>query len=74
MMPSEFRFGFRIPGPTIEPRRVVDAAAAFAGYAACDPRAEVTREAYLSAFQFREDFRRLLRETGWTAGFSGPLP
>jgi hypothetical protein len=51
---------------------VVDAAAALAGYAACDERPEVHREAYLSAFQFGEDFRRLLLETGSTAGYSGP--
>src|SRR3990167_439294 len=53
-------------------RRLVDAGAAFAAYAACDDRAEVTREAYLTAFTFGEDFRRLLLETGSTAGFSGP--
>ena len=65
-------YGFRIVGATWEARRLVDAAAALAGYAACDDRAEVYREAYLSAFQFGEDFRRLLLETGSTAGFSGP--
>ena len=64
--------GFRIVGGTWEARRVVDAAAALAGYAACDDRAEVHREAYLSAFQFGEDFRRLLLQTGSTAGYSGP--
>ena len=68
----ETPYGFRIVGPTWEARRVVDAAAALAGYAACDARAEVQREAYLSAFQFGEDFRRLLKETGSTAGYSGP--
>jgi hypothetical protein len=65
-------YGFRIVGSTCEPRRLVDAAAALAGYAACNERAEVGREAYLSAFQFGEDFRRLLAETDSTAGFSGP--
>ncbi len=64
-------YGFRIVGGTWEARRLVDASAALAGYAACDERAEVHREAYLSAFQFGEDFRRLLLETGSTAGFSG---
>ena len=69
---TETPYGFRIVGPTWEARRPVDAAAALAGYAACDERAECHREAYLSAFQFPEDFRRLLLETGSTAGYSGP--
>jgi hypothetical protein len=72
MTASDFRYGFRIVGPTREPRRLVDAGAAFAGYAVCDARADVGREAYLSAFQFGEDFRRHLADTGSTAGFSGP--
>jgi hypothetical protein len=58
-------------GPTCEARRLVDAAAAFAGYAALDERCEPHREAYLSAFQFGEDFRHLLTATGSTAGYSG---
>ena len=65
-------YGFRIVGGIWEARRVVDAAAALAGYAACDDRAEVQREAYLSAFQFGEDFCRHLEDTGSTAGYSGP--
>jgi hypothetical protein len=64
-------YGFRIVGPTCEARRLVDAAAAFAGYASCDQRAECHREAYLAAFQFGEDFCRQLLETQSTAGFSG---
>ena len=58
MTTSDFRYGFRIVGKTCEPRRLVDAGAAFAAYAACDPRAECEREAYLSAFRFAADFRR----------------
>jgi hypothetical protein len=50
---------------------VVDATAALAGYAACDDRAEVHREAYLSAFQFGLDFQQHLKMTGSTAGFRG---
>ena len=53
-------YGFRILGPCTENRRLVDAAAALAGYATCDERAEVDSEAYLSAFQFGDDFRRHL--------------
>jgi len=65
-------YGFRIVGATWEARRLVDAAAAFRAYAECDPRAECNKEGYLSAFQFGEDFRLLLTDTGSTAGFSGP--
>lgn len=68
-------YGFRIVGATWEARRLVDATAALAGYAACDERADVTREAYLSAFQFGNDFRQLADpQTGVvaTAGFAGP--
>ena len=39
---SDFRFAFRILGGCYEARRLVDAAAAFAAYAAADPKAEVT--------------------------------
>jgi hypothetical protein len=65
------RLGFRVLGGAMNRRRLVDAGAALAGYAACDPRAEVAREAYLSAFVFGDDFRRHLNETGSTAGFDG---
>ena len=64
-------YGFRIIGSTREHRRLVDAGRAFAAYASCDDRAGVDKEAYLSAFQFGEDFRQLLTDTGSTAGFSG---
>jgi hypothetical protein len=65
-------YGFRIVGPTWERRRLVDAGAAFEGYASCNARAEVDREAYLSAFTYGDDFRQLLAETGSMAGFLGP--
>src|SRR5262249_21375456 len=55
-------YGFRILGTTSGDRVVVDAARALSGYAACDPRAQVEREAYLSAFTFGTDFRRLLED------------
>ena len=63
--------GFRIVGPCTEERRLVDWPAAFAGYAILDARADVGREAYLSAFTFGEDFRRHLAGTGSTKGFDG---
>jgi hypothetical protein len=64
--------GFRVLGGKTARRRLVDAAAAFAAYCACDPRAEVGREAYLSAFIYGEEFRRHLRETGSTRDYAGP--
>jgi hypothetical protein len=64
--------GFRVVGRPDGRRRPVDAAAALAGYADCDPRAEVEREGYLSAFTYGVDFRRHLDETGSTRGYDGP--
>lgn len=63
--------GFRIVGTCSNERRLVDWQAAFVGYAALDERAEVNREAYLSAFTFGEDFRQHLDATGSTKGFDG---
>ena len=64
-------FGFRVVGATWQARRLVDAAAAFAAHAACDPRADLDHECYLSAFRFGDDFRRHLETTGSTAEFVG---
>ena len=55
---TPFTYGFRIVGATTEARRLIDWAAALGAYAACDQRADVEREAYLSAFTFGDDFRR----------------
>ena len=63
--------GFRIVGPCSNERRLVDWQAVFVGYAALDERADVNREAYLSAFTFGEDFRQHLDATGSTKGFDG---
>jgi hypothetical protein len=71
-MNAPLRYGFRVVGDTAKRRRLVDAAAALAGYVSCDPRAEVDREAYLSAFWYGPDFRRYLAETGSTKGYAGP--
>jgi hypothetical protein len=55
-------------------RRLVDWQAAFAAYAAVDPRCEPDREAYLSAFTYGADFQA--RADSWgivpTADFQGP--
>jgi hypothetical protein len=63
--------GFRIVGPCTGDRRRVDAATAFRAYCQCDARANVQTEAYLSAFQFGDDFAEHLARTGSPAGFTG---
>jgi hypothetical protein len=63
--------GFRIVGPCTGDRRRVDAVRAFQAYCACDARAGVDREAYLSAFQFDAGFADHLARTGSPAGFAG---
>jgi len=68
---NEFRLGFRIVGGCENERRLVDWTVAFAAYAALDERADVQREAYLSAFTFGEDFRQHLESNGTTKGFDG---
>jgi hypothetical protein len=65
------RFGFRIVGGCHNERRLVDWQAAFVGYSRCDERAEVDREAYLSAFCFGVEFRQHLDATGSTKNYSG---
>ncbi len=64
-------FGFRIVGSLHNERRLVDASAAFVAYSQCDDRAEVNREAYLSAFCFGTEFEQLLTSTGSLKGYSG---
>src|SRR4051794_23150043 len=70
-MQHTMRYGFRIVGNTQQRRRLIDAADALAAYAACDARAQVEREAYLSAFTFDHDFRELLLSVGSVRGFAG---
>ena len=55
-------FGFRILGSCHGEHRLV-VHAALLGYASCDTRAAIEREAYLSAFTFGPDFRELLEST-----------
>lgn len=66
------RLGFRVLGSATSRRRLIDFDTALAAYAECDPKAEVDREAYLSAFSFGDAFRRHLTETGSTRGYDGP--
>jgi hypothetical protein len=63
--------GFRIVGPCTGDRRRVHAPTAFTAYCRCDAKAGVEREAYLSAFQFADDFAEHLARTGSPAGFAG---
>lgn len=69
---TAYRYGFRVVGDCRQPRRLVDAGAALAAHAACDERAELESECYLSAFQFAGDFKDHLSATGSTAGFAAP--
>jgi hypothetical protein len=72
MIPTAAPYGFRVVGGCWGARRAVDAAAALSAHAACDGRAEVHRESYLSAFTFGRELCHLLRATGSTAGYRGP--
>lgn len=72
MAVDTFSLGFRIVGPCTGERRLVDWQAAFDGYAACDGRAHVEQEGYLSAFTFDQDFDAYLKRAGSTKGFVGP--
>jgi hypothetical protein len=64
-------FGFRIVGCTARRRRLVNAGAALAAYAACEPRAEVEKEGYLTCFWFGADFAAYLNATGSPKGYHG---
>jgi hypothetical protein len=56
--------GFRVVGTAWTRRIVVDHAAAFAGYAACHPKAGIDKEGYLSAFRFTRDFQQYFTANG----------
>jgi len=71
MTSDNCQLGFRIVGNCTGERRLVDWQAAFAGYCQCDERAEVNREAYLSAFTFSDEFGEHLRATRSTKGYAG---
>ncbi len=65
------RLGFRVMGNVEGTRRLVDAGAALAAHAAADPKAEVEKESYLSAFWFADDFREHLEATSSSKGYDG---
>lgn len=70
-MHTQYRYGFRVLGNATEARRLIDWAAAFRGHADCDARAECSKQAYLSAFTFSDDFRQHLEQTQSTRDFVG---
>jgi hypothetical protein len=65
-------YGFRVIGGVWDPRRPVDWRAAFDAYCACDDRAQIDRQAYLSHFWFGPDFDEYLARTGSEKRFTGP--
>ncbi len=71
MNSDDSQLGFRIVGNCTGERRLVDWQAALAAYCQCDTRAEVDREAYLSAFTFADEFGEHLTETRSTKGYAG---
>lgn len=72
MTHTDCPYGFRVVGSVTEPRRLVNAAAAFAGHCAVDALSQPDRECYLSAFQFGSDFSDHHRRFGTPKGFAGP--
>ncbi len=68
---DDCNLGFRIVGDCTGERRLVDWQAAFVGYCRCDEKAEVESEAYLSAFEFADEFSEHLTATRSTKGFAG---
>ncbi len=68
---TDYPYGFIVRGDTRQPRKLVDFSRAFRAFAACDERADVDHEAYLSAFCFGGAFKDHMRGTGSTARFAG---
>jgi hypothetical protein len=66
-------FAFRILGGTDNERRLVDYASAFRAYCAADPAARPEVPAYLSAFNFGDEFRHQVEATGSVRGYQGPV-
>ena len=69
MSEAEFRYSFRILGPTNGRRMLVEAGAALDAYRLCDARARVDEESYLGVYRFGEDFAEHLARVRSTAGF-----
>jgi hypothetical protein len=71
-MVADYAFAFRIVGSPIGGRRrLVSAPAAYAAYAACDPRCNLETESYLSAFWYGSEFRDYLSKFGGVKNYDG---
>jgi len=55
---SGLPYALRVVGHKASERRLVDGRAALPAYCACDPRAAIGREGYLTHFAYPADFRR----------------
>ena len=71
MNSEPYTLGFCVVGNSFEERRLIDHAAAFNPHAECNPKAEVDKESYLSAFQFGADFKVYLQRQRTPKGFAG---
>ena len=65
-------YGFRIVGSCRNPRKLIDWSQAFTAYCGCYEVAQVDKEAYLSAFQYGNEFRQHLTNTRSTRDYRGP--
>jgi hypothetical protein len=68
---TDYPLGFHVTGNLYSPRVTVDAAAAFAAYAACATTANLKAECYLSAFRFGVDYHDHVKRHGSPKGFAG---
>ena len=64
-------YGLRVVGGKWARRALVDHGRAFAGYCRCDPKANITMEAFLTAFRFGDDFRARFEDEGSERGYDG---
>ncbi|MCB9852652.1 MAG: DNA primase [Phycisphaerales bacterium] len=64
-------YGFRVVGNATEARRLTNWAAAFEAHAACDDRAELDRQSFLSIYRFGDDFREHLKRFDSPKGYRG---
>lgn len=64
-------YGFRVVGTPFEDRKLINWSAAFQAYASCDERAKANQPAYLSAFQFGDEFKCYMQANGTTKGYIG---
>ena len=64
-------YAFRVMDNYESRRRLVQAENVLSAYSVCNPRCELTRPSWLSAFWYGEDFREYLAEHGTPRGFDG---